>query len=123
MERLLNELLELSRVGRLMNRAEDLPFKQIVEEALIIVESQLKDKQIAMVIHNNLPIVQGDKVRLIEVIQNLVGNAAKFMGEQTKPKIEIGVIKENDETIFFVRDNGIGIDPAYHEKVLSCSIN
>jgi PAS domain S-box-containing protein len=117
MQRLLNELLELSRVGRLMNTPESLSFEQIVKESLSIVESQIKDKQIEIVIHKNLPIVSGDKVRLIEVIQNLVDNAAKFMGEQPKPRIEIGVKQENQQNNFFVRDNGIGIEKEYHEKI------
>ncbi len=80
MQRLLDELLELSRIGRLMNTPENLPFEQIVKEALSIVESQLKEKQIEVVIQENLPIIYGDKVRLIEAIQNLVDNATKFMG-------------------------------------------
>lgn len=117
MQRLLDELLELSRIGRLMNTPESLSFEQVVKESLSIVESQINDKQIEVVIHNNLPNVYGDKVRLIEVIQNLVDNAAKFMGEQPKPKIEIGMKQENQQNIFFVKDNGIGIEKAYHEKI------
>lgn len=117
MQRLLDELLELSRVGRLMNTPENLPFEQIVSEALSVVESQIKDKQIDVVVHKNLPVIYGDKVRLIEVIQNLVDNAAKFMGEQPRPRIEIGVKQENQQNVFFVKDNGIGIEKAYHEKI------
>lgn len=117
MQRLLNELLELSRIGRLMNTPEDIPFEQIVKEALSVVETQLTERQIDIIVQDNLPIVHGDKVRLVEVIQNLTDNAAKFMGEQKKSKIEIGTIQKDNQTIFFVRDNGIGIEPAYHEKI------
>lgn len=65
----------------------------------------------------DLPIVRGDRPRLVEVMQNLIDNAAKFMGDQPAPQIDIGVRKKNNEHIFFVRDNGIGIQPEYHEKV------
>ena len=66
----------------------------------------------------NLPAVQGDRQRLTEVLQNLIDNAAKYMGNQANPLIEIG--QQGDEEgkpVFFVRDNGIGIAPKYHERV------
>jgi signal transduction histidine kinase len=68
----------------------------------------------------NLPTVHGDHQRLVEVLQNLLDNAAKFMGEQSKPEIEIGQQgEENGLPIFFVKDNGIGIDPEHHELVFA----
>jgi signal transduction histidine kinase len=54
---------------------------------------------------------------LVEVVQNLVNNACKFMGAQPHPHIEIGAQQEEGRTVFYVRDNGIGIAPQYHEKV------
>jgi signal transduction histidine kinase len=53
----------------------------------------------------------------VEVMQNLIDNAAKFMGDQPEPKIQIGTRSENDERIFFVKDNGIGLEPAFHQKI------
>jgi signal transduction histidine kinase len=53
----------------------------------------------------------------MEIWQNLVENACKFMGNQPKPRVEIGVEKRGPETVFFVRDNGAGIDPRYQAKV------
>ena len=56
--------------------------------------------------------------RLLEVIQNLLDNAVKFMGEQSQPVIEIGTQgEENGMPVFYVRDNGIGIAPKYHERI------
>ena len=61
----------------------------------------------------------GDRIRIVEAIQNLIDNAVKFMGEQPDPKIEIGVRQDRDESIFYVQDNGIGIEARHHEKVFN----
>jgi signal transduction histidine kinase len=54
----------------------------------------------------------------VEIVQNLVDNAAKFMGDQAEPRIEIGLHgQEAGKPIFFVRDNGIGIAPEFHERI------
>ena len=68
-------------------------------------------------VEEDLPVVNGDRPRLVEVMQNLVDNAAKFMGEQSAPLIEIGTRKHGTEQMFFVKDNGIGIEPVYRERV------
>ena len=64
-----------------------------------------------------MPVVLGDRVRLLQVYQNLIGNAVKFMGDQAAPRVEIGLRQDGTETVFFVRDNGRGIDPEYHDKI------
>ena len=117
MQRLLNELLELSRIGRLMNPPEDLPFGEIVQEALGNVKGRINKGRIKIETRSDWPVIHGDRLRLIEVVQNLVDNATKFMGNQPEPKIEIGVEKRGNEDVFFVRDNGIGVAPEYHEKI------
>lgn len=117
MDSLLDELLELSRIGRMMNPPEDIPFEEIVREALERLEGQLNDGKVQVEVSNNLPVIHGDRTRLVEVVQNLVDNGIKFMGNQPKPKVEIGTKKEYGEDIFFVHDNGIGIDPKYHEII------
>jgi len=119
MQQLLNELLELSRIGRLINLPEDIPFEQIVSEALSRVESRLNQKQVEVRVGSGLPVVRGDRIRLVEVVQNLVDNAAKFMGSQANPRIEIGVGTRENKVVLFVRDNGIGIDPRFHEKIFA----
>jgi len=117
MHRLLNELLELSRIGRLMNLQMDVPFTQIVEEAISLTHGQLTAGNIQVEIDTSLPIVHGDHPRLVEVLQNLIDNAAKFTVNQPHPQIQIGMHTDNDKKVFFVKDNGIGIDPSYHEKI------
>ena len=120
MHALLTELLELSRIGRMMNVPEDVPFGDIVQDAMDIVHGRLEKLNVTVHTQPNLPIVHGDRQRLTEVLQNLIDNAAKYMGDQPGPRIEIGQQGEDTEhgqPIFFVKDNGIGIAPEYHERV------
>ena len=83
------------------------------------MEGQLSEGKIKVEVESDLPIVHGDRLRLIEVVQNLVDNAVKYLGEQPEPRVEIGVQgkNENGHPVFFVKDNGMGIAPSYHEKV------
>jgi signal transduction histidine kinase len=119
MQRLLGELLELSRIGRMMNSPQDVSFGEIVREAVALVGGQIEARGVEVRIAPDLPQIHGDRARLVEVVQNLLDNAVKFMGEQSKPCIEIGKrdADEHGSPIFFIRDNGIGIEPQYHEKV------
>ena len=118
MEQLLRDLLELSRIGRLLNPAEEIPFEELVHEALEIVHGQLEAREVTVDTQPNLPAVYGDRQRLTEVLQNLLDNASKYMGGQTDPRIEIGQRgEENSKPVFYVRDNGIGIDPEHHKRI------
>jgi PAS domain S-box-containing protein len=118
MQSLLNDLLELSRIGRIMNLPEDIPFEEVVKEAIERVRGQLEAKQAQIKIQNDLPLVYGDRVRLVEVMQNLIDNSTKYSDPASNLCIEIGTKEdEHGQTIFFVRDNGIGIDPQFHERI------
>jgi PAS domain S-box-containing protein len=118
MHTLLSELLELSRIGRLMNAPENISFADLVKDVMEIVHGQLKAGRVKVQIQPNLPHIQGDRQRLTEVLQNLMDNAAKYMGDQPDPLIKIGQHgEEGGKPIFFVRDNGIGISPEYHERI------
>jgi signal transduction histidine kinase len=119
MEHLLNDLLELSRIGRLMNAPEDISFEEVVRDALERVRGRIEEHGIQVVIAPDLPIVHGDRVRLIEIMQNLLDNAAKFSSRSRDPRIEVGMkaLDENLHPILFVCDNGIGIAPEFHERI------
>ena len=117
MQRLLAELLELSRVGRITNPPEEVPFKEIVHEAAKLVAGQTRQRNIQIAIPPELPMVKADRVRLVQVMQNLMDNAIKFTQSQAQPIIEIGTRCLNGANVFFVRDNGIGIEPQYHERI------
>ena len=117
MEDLLNDLLELSRVGRLVNPPEEIGFSMIVQEAIALVNGQVHEKKVEITVQENLPSVYGDHIRLVEVMQNLLDNAAKYTGDQTHPHIEVGVRQNNGDPIFFVKDNGLGIEEIHYERV------
>lgn len=118
MQMLLSELLELSRIGRLKNEPELIPFYELAKEAVDLVHGRLHERNVRVKVEENLPKIYGDRPRLLEVVQNLVDNAAKFMGNQPDPWIEIGLRgEEKGKPVFFVRDNGIGIAPEHYERV------
>jgi PAS domain S-box-containing protein len=118
MEQLLKDLLELSRIGRVLNPMARIPFNTLIDEVLSIVHGQVEMRGIRVSVQPNLPLIYGDRQRLTEVLQNLIDNAAKYMGDQASPQIDVGMsdMTEN-EYLFFVRDNGMGIPSQYHERV------
>jgi PAS domain S-box-containing protein len=118
MQLLLNELLELSRVGRLTNPYQQINFEELAYEMVELLYGRLHEKEIQVHIQRHLPQVYGDRQRLSEVLQNLIDNAAKFMGNQPKPRIEVGQQGFKDALpIFYVKDNGIGIDPTHQDRI------
>jgi len=120
MKRLLDELLELSRIGRLKNASQPVPFDELAREVVELVQGRIMERGIVVQIDENLPTVFGDRQRFFEVLQNLVDNAAKFMGSQKEPRIEIGQAGEDADLgmpVFYVRDNGMGIQPEHHERI------
>lgn len=115
---LLSDLLELSRIGRVSNDPEIIKLSDLVNEALQLTEGRLQEYGVEVILDKELPVVVGDRKRLLEVIQNLIDNAAKFMGNQPHPKIEIGMAGfENKMPIIYISDNGVGIAPEFHERI------
>ncbi len=117
MESLLNDLLELSRIGRVVNPPEAVSMNEIVQEALDNVSGYMPEMAVVIDVAPELPIVYVDRLRIIEVMQNLLENALKFMGDQPQPTIRIGATRQQGKVVFFVQDNGIGIEEKYQHKV------
>jgi PAS domain S-box-containing protein len=118
MHMLLNNLLELSRVGRVMNEPEAVEFDSLVAQAIELSYGRLQERGINVQIQTDLPVVYGDRQRLLELVQNLIDNAAKYMGDQPRPFIEIGSCPcGGEKPTLFVRDNGMGISPEHHERI------
>lgn len=117
MEMLILDLLELSRVGRKQTPGEKVEARAVIEEVLKIDREYFQEKKIEVVCQSPLPHFTLGHSELTQLFQNLITNAAKFMGDQPHPRIEIGGKEAEKGVEFFVKDNGIGIDPAYHERI------
>ena len=117
MGRLLDELLEMSRVGRTVNPAVAVSCGSVINEALGLVAGALSERGVEVQAAPPGLTLFGDQPRLVEIWQNLVENACKFMGDQEQPVIRIGAQEGGRGTVFFVSDNGVGIEPKYQEKV------
>lgn len=111
MERLMEELLQLSRAGRTVVKALRVPLQAVVDEALALVAGQVSARGVNVTVTDAPVVLVGDRERLVGVFQNLLDNAVKFLGDQPSPRIEVGAETTGDEVVIFVRDNGIGIEP------------
>jgi PAS domain S-box-containing protein len=117
MSSLLDELLALARVGHLGNSSVEVPLQEIVREARRLVAGQIAERGVRVEVTSEPIVLHGDRPRLVEVFQNLLDNAVKFLGDQPEPRIEIGAEQEGGEIVLFVRDNGKGIDPRHKSKL------
>ncbi len=117
---LLEDLLALSRIGRQSNPSEDVAFGDVVREAQELVAGAITQRGVEVEIAPDLPAVRGDRARLVELVQNLMENAVRYMGDQPSPRLEVGMrAPAGSSPVFFVRDNGIGIEPRFHDKVFA----
>lgn len=115
---LLNDLLELSRIGRMLNPPTACSMQEIVLEAVRALEESIIQSRVELQIQPGLPDVMVDRIRMVEVLQNLIENAIKYRGEQLSLRIEIGMQEQTPHgPAFYVRDNGMGIEETYLETV------
>ena len=117
MERMLAELLQIARIGHQANPPVTAALQEIVNEVLDILAGQIAVGGVEVDVTEKPVWLTGDRDRLVEIFQNLVDNALKFLGDQPQPRIEIGAEQEGGEVVLFVRDNGKGIDPLHHDRV------
>jgi two-component system, LuxR family, sensor kinase FixL len=119
MQDLLADVLELSRIGRVVSPPEKISFGTIAHEAVELLAAPLVERGVRIEITPGLPMVNVDHARIREVMVNLIENAVKFLGDQEHPAIRIGVETDGEIPVFFVQDNGIGIDPRYLERIFN----
>ncbi len=116
MAKLLEDLLELSRIGRVMGDPVTCNLTTVAKQAIELVKVSIDEHGIEIVL-DDMPDIEGDKTRLIEVYLNLIENSIKFRGDQISPRIHIGSVEKDGMICCFVRDNGVGIDAEYHVQV------
>jgi len=116
MKKLIDDLLELSRLKRKGSTIEEVETEKLISEVKARLEYTIKEKGVEIIIKNKLPKIFCDSVRLTEVFFNLISNAIKFNDKQ-KPVIEIGCEDKGGFYEFYVKDNGIGIKEEYFDKI------
>lgn len=116
MQRLINDLLSYSRIT-----TRDKPFKPVdCNEALESALDNLKmviEKEQAVVTHDPLPTIMADGTQLVQLFQNLISNAIKFRQEAAPPRVHLSATRDDQEWRLAIRDNGIGIDPQYADRI------
>ncbi len=115
MQGLINDLWAFSRVGSRGKEFAPADFATIVELALSNLQTAIAESH-AEVTHDPLPTLKCDGAQLAQVFQNLVGNGIKFHNSQS-PHVHIGAIRKDSEWVFSVKDNGIGIDPQFNQRI------
>ncbi|MBK5276197.1 MAG: PAS domain S-box protein [Desulfuromonadales bacterium] len=117
MKLLLDELLELSRIGRIETPQVSVSLMEVLVEVLNDLAGIITEHQTDIQLPDTDLMLFGDRSRLCQIWQNLIENAIKYSRENSIPRIELGVCPVGGETVFFVKDNGIGIDPHYQSRI------
>lgn len=117
MQQMLDELLALSRIGRVAAPRQPLSLTELAQEAAGLVAGRITERGVVVEVAPAMPVVLVDRLRMVEVFQNLLDNAVKFMGDQPSPRVEVGTREEGGTVVCYVRDNGCGIDPKHHERI------
>lgn len=114
MSLLLDELLEMSRVGRVLGPQGATSLRALVDDALLLCDGALKESGAVLKVEGTFPEVWVDGVRIVQVLQNLVDNACKYRDPDRK--LEISIVADASGSVR-VTDNGIGVAPRHHERI------
>jgi PAS domain S-box-containing protein len=116
MKTLIDDLLQLSRIGRTRYEYATTPIRSLVEDVQLELSYAIQQKHAEITVDPGLPSVPCDKTRIREVFKNLMSNAIKY-NDKPAPEVKIDCRLDNGSYVFAVRDNGIGIAPEFHEKI------
>jgi signal transduction histidine kinase len=121
MATLIDDLLELSRIGRIKGEEELVDISDVISDVADELASQLEERGTKLIVKDKMPAIWCDRTRMSQIFANLISNANKYTGEDNAhPTVEVGYVgyegQDNYHT-FYVKDNGIGIDKEYHEKI------
>lgn len=116
MQALINALLSYSRIGTKGKAFEPVNCNDVFNAALKNLQLAIEESK-AVVTHGSLPTVMGDATQLGQLFQNLIGNAIKFRSDRKPPAIHVSTEQNSKECVFSFRDDGIGIDPQFSERI------
>ncbi|HLQ26752.1 MAG TPA: ATP-binding protein [Acidiferrobacterales bacterium] len=117
MQTLIDDLLALSRTGRIMGKREPVDLQALLKEVIRLLNKKIASARAVVHLAPDLPYINVDRKRFAQVFENLIDNAVKYRRPRLKPKIEIGYRHHDFEPLIYVRDNGKGINPAYLERI------
>lgn len=115
MKKLILDLLSFSRIGTEQQFNDAVDLNEVLSEVKLNLMNAISESNATIEVEK-LPLIKANKVQIVQLFQNLVNNAIKYRSEKN-PVIKIGCIQESDYYRFFVKDNGIGIDSKYFEKI------
>jgi light-regulated signal transduction histidine kinase (bacteriophytochrome) len=116
MGQLVDELLNLTRVGRQTLAVSPTELNAVVKDVITMLEPETHGRQVEWKI-SDLPAMPCDVVLIRQVFQNLIGNALKYSRKRPQPVIEIGQIEKDGQAVIFVKDNGVGFNMKYADKL------
>jgi light-regulated signal transduction histidine kinase (bacteriophytochrome) len=122
MERLINDLMYFSRLGRADLAIQSTDPNAIIVEIGQMMETLLSERDARIIVPHMLPLIVCDKTRVTEVFRNLITNAVKY-NDKPERLVEVGFLQSVNTTagaeknVFYVRDNGVGIDPEFHQEI------
>ncbi|MEW6088825.1 MAG: sensor histidine kinase [bacterium] len=117
MEQLIHDLIDLSRAERINFVFQDVDVSEILEAVSSQFSEEIRKKKINFVVKSRLKKIYADKIKIIQVFNNLIGNAIKYIDTDKAPYIEIGGEMDGDFYKFYIKDNGIGISKANQSKI------
>ncbi|MEW5830701.1 MAG: ATP-binding protein, partial [Chloroflexota bacterium] len=116
MGKLIDDLLEFSRLGRQSITQRQVDLAGLCREVLQDFEQEIASRSVKVVIQD-MPYVRADYDLMKSVMTNLLSNAFKFTRQRDDPLIEVGSVRQEGKTVYFVRDNGVGFDMSYTHKI------
>ena len=117
MKQLIDDLLAFSRLNTDVRESEPILMEVTLDDVLVNLKASIKEHD-AQITHDPLPCINGDPIQINQLLQNLIGNAIKFHGDKP-PKIHISAKKLDNEWLFSIKDNGIGINQRHQQQIFS----
>ena len=115
MKTLIQDLLQYSRVGTSKEAVSKVDCNEVIQSVISLLSLSIRETNATIHVHP-LPVIKAVQPQMLQLFQNLIGNALKYHGPAA-PQIEVGVAEKGDEYEFYVKDNGIGIDPKFYERI------
>jgi len=116
MRNIILDILEYSKIGKNEEEKESIDLNKIIDEACKMNNQKIKETK-ATILYANLPVIISYKIPLIQIFHNLIGNALKYQNENNPPNISIDATEHDKNWLFSIKDNGIGMEKEYLEKI------